>query len=130
MKERNKIFFLSLLLGRVNPLLIESRFFKKRRSRKRAVSEKREQGRRENKQRERERENEETNEQGKKTEKTHTESHLSPAPPLDRAHVLVHELGAVLEVVYPRLLVALLEFLAEELFVFWGVEVENKEGRG
>ena len=46
-------------------------------------------------------------------------THLRPAPALDAAHVLVHELGAVLEVVDARLLVALFELLAEELFAFF-----------
>ena len=42
-------------------------------------------------------------------------THLRPAPALDAAHVLVDQLGAVLEVVDSGLLVALFELLAEEL---------------
>ena len=71
--------------------------------------------------RERARASERASERERKRQKRtelQTSSHLRPAPALDAAHVLVDELGAVLEVVDPRLLVALLELLAEELF--WG----------
>lgn len=53
----------------------------------------------------------------RKKKKLEKKSHLGPAPALDRAHVLVDELVAILEVVDPGLLVALLELLAEELLL-------------